>query len=60
MNSNTRPNGQGGGAGGAGGAGYNRRQVYPPAAQNGRSQAVSMIARRTKRERVAVFLFLVY
>lgn len=41
MNSNGRPNGQGGG--GRGAAGYNtRRQVYPAAAQNGRSQAVSM------------------
>jgi hypothetical protein len=41
MNSNGRPNGQGGGGRGAG-QGYNRRQVYPPAAQNVRSQAVSM------------------
>ncbi|PWN35460.1 putative chitin synthase 1 [Meira miltonrushii] len=41
MNSNGRPNGQGGGGRG-GAAGYNnnnRRQVYPAAAQNGRSQA---------------------
>lgn len=44
MNSNGRPNGQGGG--GRGAAGYNRRQVYPPAAQNGRSQAVSMKKQR--------------